>query len=89
LHPLPALFVFSEEDSLKNPAAKTVDREHAYEVWQSHDGSWTWYVLKKWQADDDKKFARWFCDVVTPMVPEGEMGDVYVSEIKANARRIK
>lgn len=36
---------------MKNTAAKTVKRENAYEVWQTPDGSWTWYVLKKWQAD--------------------------------------
>jgi len=74
----------------KNLCAKTVKRENAYEVWQSNDGSWTWYVLKKWQADDNKEYARWFCDVVSPIVGErGEMGDVYVSEIKDNASRIK
>jgi len=74
---------------MKNLQAKTVTRESAYEVWQSADGSWTWYVLKKWQVDDNKPYARWFCDVVTPFVPEGEMGDVYVTEIKENATRIK
>lgn len=73
----------------KNLAAKTVKRDQAYEVWQSRDGSWTWYVLKKWQADDDKPYARWFTEVVTPMTPNGELGDTYVSEIKANAVRIK
>ena len=71
----------------KNACAKTVKRENAYEVWQA--GDWTWYVLKKWQADDSKPFARWFCDVVTPICPNGEMGDVYVSDIKRSARRIK
>jgi hypothetical protein len=74
---------------MKNLQAKTVSRADAYEVWQTADGSWTWYCLKKWQADDNKEYARWFCDVVTPMCPDGEMGDVYVAEIKANARRIK
>ncbi len=78
------------DKTMKNLQAKTVTRENAYEVWASKDGgSWMWYVLKKWQADDDKKFARWFCDVVTPAMPQGEMGDVYVSEIKENAVRIK
>jgi len=71
----------------KNLCAKTVKRADAYEVWQA--GDWTWYVLKKWQVDDDAPYARWFCDVVTPIVPQGEMGDVYVAEIKRNARRIK
>lgn len=73
----------------KNECAKTVKRDAAYEIWQTPDGSWTWHVLKKWQADDNKPCARWFCDVVTPMCPDGEMGDVYASEIKASAIRIK
>lgn len=59
--------------------------ETPYEVWKSLDGTWTWEVLKKWQADDNKQGARWFCNVITPFVPDGEMGDVYVSEIKENA----
>lgn len=71
----------------KNLCAKTVRRENAYEVWQA--GDWTWYVLKKYQADDNKPYARWFCDVVTPICPEGEMGDVFVSEIKQYAVRTK
>ena len=73
---------------MKNLCGKTRPTDNPYEVWVSRDGSWTWNVLKKWQADDDKPFARWFCNVVTPMMPRGEMGDVYVSEIKANAYRV-
>lgn len=73
----------------KNLCAKTVKRENAYEVWRSRDGAWTWYVLKKWQADDDKPYARWYCCVTSPFVGEaGEYGDVYVSEIKRNATRV-
>lgn len=77
---------------MKNTQGKLVKRKDAYEVWQSLDGSWTWYVLKKYQnpeAEAKNPFARWFCDVVTPIVPNGEMGDVYVSEIKSMATRIK
>jgi hypothetical protein len=74
---------------MKNLCGKMVKRENAYEVWSDVLHGWTWYVLKKWQADDNKPYARWFCDVVTPIVPGGEMGDVYVAEIKANAIRIK
>jgi hypothetical protein len=71
---------------MKNLCAKTVKRENAYEVWASHDGTWKWYVLKKWQADDSKPYARWFCCVTSPFVGDhGELGDVYVSEVKANA----
>ena len=72
-----------------NPCLKTRPASNPYEVWQSLDGSWTWYVLKKWQANDDKEYARWYCKVTSPFVPEGEYGDVYVSEIKANAVRIE
>jgi len=61
----------------KNLCAKTRPENNAYEVWQTPDGSWTWYVLKKWQADDSQPYARFFCRVITPIVPEGELGDVY------------
>ena len=72
----------------KNLCAKTRAATDPYEVWVA--GDWTWYVLKKWQADDDKPYARWFCKVVTPMTgPSGDFGDVYVSEIKQHATRIK
>jgi hypothetical protein len=72
--------------NMKNLCGKTRPKSDPYEVWQA--GSWTWNVLKKWQADDNKPYARWFCNVVTPICPEGEMGDVYVSEIKSHARRV-
>ncbi len=74
---------------MKNTMAKMRPKSDPYEVWVSFDGTWTWNVLKKWQADDNKPYARWFCNVVTPIVPEGELGDVYVAEIKANARKVE
>lgn len=75
----------------KNLCGKTVKRENAYEVWQTPDGSWTWYVLKKYQSDEKEatnEYARWFCEVVTPYTPSGEFGDTYVRDIKGQARRI-
>ncbi len=77
---------------MKNLCAKTRPKDNPYEVWRSHDGSWTWQVLKKWQSEDKEAsnpYARWFCNVVTPIVPEGEMGDCYVCDIKSIATRIK
>lgn len=74
---------------MKNECGKTRPANNPYEVWQSFDGTWTWNVLKKWQADDNKPYARWFCNVVTPIVPEGELGDVYVKDIKSSARKIR
>jgi hypothetical protein len=73
---------------MKNLCGKTRPKDKPYEVWRSFDGTWTWNVLKKWQADDNKPYARWFCNVVTPICPNGEMGDVYVAEIKANAVKV-
>lgn len=73
----------------KNLCAKTVKPGNAYEVWQTPDRSWKWFVLKKWQRDDGKPFARWFCLVKSPIVPEGEYGDVYVKEIKEHVIRTK
>ena len=74
---------------MKNLCAKTRPKHDPYEIWQSQDGSWTWNVLKKWQGDDNKPYARWFCSVVTPIVPQGEMGDCYVADIIGFAKRIK
>ena len=69
----------------KNLCLKTRSVDSPYEVWKSQDGTWTWLVLKKYQADDMQTNARWFCLVKTPYVPEGELGDVYVRDIKSNA----
>ena len=78
---------------MKNPCGKAISFDRAetdaYEIWKLPGANWTWYVLKKWQGNDDKPYARWFCMVKTPYVPDGEAGDVYVSEIKAQAKRIK
>lgn len=64
-------------------------RGNPYEIWKLPDGSWRWEVLKKWQADDDKEYARWFVDVYNDIVPNGEMGDEYVSNIKKYAKLVK
>lgn len=76
---------------MKNECGKMRDKSVPYEVWQSADGSWTWKVLKKYQAPDkeaNNPYSRWFCHVTSPMCPWGEMGDVYVSEIKRLATRV-
>jgi hypothetical protein len=78
---------------MKNEQGRTVPqpyKDNAYEVWSTLDGSWKWYVLKKYQADDNKEYARWYCLVTSPFVGEsGELGDTYVKDIKDNAVRIK
>jgi len=75
--------------SAKNAQAKTVKRENAYEIWETPDSTWTWYVLKKYQADDSQPYARWLCEVVSPFTPQGETGDTYVKDVRENAIRIK
>lgn len=73
---------------MKNLCAKTVKTEDAYEVWVL--GDWEWRVLKKYQADDNKEYARWFCAVKSPFTYDSyELGDVYASEVMSSARRIK
>jgi hypothetical protein len=74
----------------KNLCGKTRDQDKPYEIWTSVNdimgGKWEWHVLKKNQIDDDKPGASWFCLVKTPIVPDGEMGDTYVSDIKPYAK---
>jgi hypothetical protein len=74
---------------MKNNAAKTRPSDKPYERWTGKPGGpregWTWHVLKKWQTDDNKDFARWHCLVTTPQNPRGDQGDVYVKEIVRNA----
>lgn len=64
--------------------------ENPYEIWRSRNGGWEWRVLKKWQIDDNKPYARWFCAVMSPFTfGRFEMGDVYVKDIKENAIEVK
>lgn len=65
---------------MKNLCNKTRPKERPYEVWKM--GGWTWSILKKWQGDDDKEYARAFCFVTSPFCPDGEYGDVYIQDYK-------
>jgi len=62
--------------------------DNPYEVWKSRDGSWTWYVLKKNQADDNKPYAICHCFVTSPIAPDGEYGDCYVRDVKQGNTRV-
>jgi hypothetical protein len=51
---------------------------------------WTWKVLKSWQNDDNKPYARWFVAVRSPMTYGSfDMGDTYVRDIVLNAHLIE
>lgn len=83
----------------KNLCGKMVKKENAYEVWTNivpifdcDVNTWTWYVLKKYQSPENEaknEYARWYCLVETPIVPEGEYGDTYVKDITTYGKRIK
>ncbi len=76
----------------KNPCSKRVEPEEAYEVWKSFNGTWTYFVLKKYQSPEQEaknSYARWFCMVKSPGTTErGDWGDVYVSTVKRGTRQV-
>ena len=83
--------------AIKNPCGKRVKPHEAYEVWQvanhpEYGGTWTWYVLKKYQTPEKEAanpHARWFCMVTSPYTSErGDWGDVYVREITSIAQKL-
>ena len=75
---------------MKNQCLKIRDKDNPYEVWTTPDGSWEWRVLKKWQVDDDKPYARWFCAVKSPYTfGSFDLGDTYVKDIKENAVKVE
>jgi hypothetical protein len=72
----------------KNLCSKMRPANNPYEVWQL--GSWEWSVLKKYQSEEAEAknpHARWFCLVKSAYVPDGELGDVYVQDIKSKAHK--
>lgn len=84
---------------MSHPCSKTRPADHPYEVWQNvvpvlgcPPGTWTWRVLKKYQGPEREAQnleARWFCDVRSPLVPDGELGGCLVRDITSVARRIQ
>jgi hypothetical protein len=80
-----------ERTMAKNLCAKRVEPDGAYEVWQSFNGRFTYFVLKKYQTPEKEAsnpYARWYCLVKTPVVPNGEYSDVYVTTVKRGTHRI-
>ena len=69
----------------KNLFLKVRKVDNPYEVWKSPDGTWETRVLKKWQIDDNKPYARYFTATKSPFTHGSwEYGDMYVSELKKN-----
>ena len=73
----------------KNQCNKKVTPEKAYEVWSN--GTWTYFVLKKYQSPENEAknpYARWYCMTISPITPNGEYGDAYVSTVKTGTQLI-
>lgn len=63
---------------MKNRMSKSRKPGDAYITVTDDRIGWTWEILKSYQGDNTKPYARVFCNVHGF---ETEMGDVYVSEI--------
>ena len=66
-----------------------IKRKKPLEIWISFNGAWKWEVYKKYQKSKNEEknyYARWLCKVYSPTVPNGEIGDVYIKDIKDAAR---
>ena len=74
----------------KNTQAKRRPVEDPYEVWRSPDGEWEWKVLKKYQVDDNKPYAKWLVAVKSPYNFGGtSTGDEYVATVKRGGRKVE
>ena len=75
--------------------SKMLDMDNPHAIYTNnpfyHEGvdTWIWVVLQKYQKDDNKKHARWFCAVKSSMTyGNWEYGDTYVSDIKSVATQV-
>jgi hypothetical protein len=70
-----------------NPMGKSRKVDAPYLIIKG--GGWEWRVLKAWQADPSKMYARWFVSVSSPHTFGGsDTGDSYVSEIAQMAKML-
>lgn len=79
-----------------NNYLKTRPVDDPYEIWKGRVNiggdilNFEWRVLKKWQVDDNKPYARWYVAAKSEATyGEWEYGDTYVNEIKGLGKKIK
>ena len=68
--------------TIKNPCRKerkVYKGETPYATWVDRRTGWRYELLKSWQGDNSKPYARWFCRVHGFCT---EMGDCYVDELR-------
>ena len=76
----------------KLSTSERIKQNKPIEVWVSPDGTWRWEVYRKYQTpkgEAKNPYARWFCKVKSPFVPQGELGDTYIRDIKAHAVKLE
>jgi hypothetical protein len=59
------------------PGSALVTPENAYHVYQSVDGQWTYFVLRKYAPPEREKkdmFSKWYCQVISPVTGKGGSG---------------
>lgn len=66
-----------------NPAGKTRPLNKPYASWTDPSTGWQYKILKSWQADNSKEYARWFMWVSGDFA---EMGDEYVAGVRSTLR---
>jgi hypothetical protein len=64
---------------MANPMGKTRPKTDPDLIYER--AGWTWRVLKAWQTDPHKPYARWFCDVTSPFTGAGDLGDTYIADV--------
>ena len=75
--------------TIKNLAGKSrklTQGQPPYEIWDSN--GWTFLVLKKNQADDNKPYAIWNVACVTPHETNLYGSDTYVADVKNSMRLV-
>ena len=67
-----------------NPMGKTRPESKPYLTVSDPRSGFEWRVLRSYQTNNDKPYARWLCSVSSPYLPAGdrEMGDTYVKDIE-------
>lgn len=48
---------------VKNVASRTRKSDNPYASWTDPRSGWQYKLLKSWQSDNSKEYARWFVDV--------------------------
>lgn len=68
---------------MRNPMGKARDKDHPYIVTEDPRlPGWEWRVLKSYQQDGGKPYARALCAVASPFTFGGlDMGDTYTTEV--------